>query len=109
MKKLVILLTFGLSLASCDKSEPQPEKPQCEIDGTGKIIVSNSTNDTYTFYVGNKLVATLEGGDAKTDIYFKAGTYEFYSLQKDGYLLYPTEIKEHVTIKVCEDAIYHIR
>ena len=68
------------------------------IDGTGTLIINNTSTNPYDVYINNVLqVASMAGGTSKQ---FSApvGAYIIRVLQKSGYLVFPTDKTYNVNL-----------
>lgn len=83
-------------------------RPECEKQQKGIIVVKNLSTNPYHVYSGDKFVETLPGNSTQT-YYVNNGTYYFKAVQKSGYMMYPTENRRTAIISsVCQEVVLKI-
>ncbi len=102
--RFVFFLTIsGLVLTSCEK------KPDCEVNKTGTITISNSSSNPYDIYINGIHKVQLKGNGISSEITISEGNdRELYARQVSGYILYPTERTEYFNVVRCSDYSWQI-
>lgn len=64
-------------------------KPECEKQNCGVIVIYNSSSNPYDIYQGDNLVTTIYG-NSKKELLCRIGDFSIKAKQKSGYVMYPT-------------------
>jgi hypothetical protein len=95
-------------LSAAKDAVDESNKPECEKQQKGVIIIKNISTNPYNLYNDGKFVETISGNSTQT-YYLDNGTYNFKAVQKSGYLMYPTtNIRSAEINRICQEVILKI-
>jgi hypothetical protein len=94
---LCLLIPF---LSSCESSNER----DCEVNKYGTIQISNSSSNPYDIWIDGVFQGTINGKNISTQIKVDEGdNHKLYAKQVSGYLLYPTEKTEYLSVIRCSN------
>ncbi len=102
MKKIffILLCTSFLLISSCETNNAK----DCEINKYGTIQISNTSTNPYDIWINGTYQGTINGKSLSTEIKIDEGNNQkLYAKQKSGYLLYPTEKTDYLTVLRCNN------
>ena len=101
------IVVFVGSITSCEKKDET--KPECEVNKTGTITISNSSSNPYDIYIDDQFEMRIEGNNISSKIELQEGNNrKLYAQQVSGYLLYPTERTKYFNVVRCSDYSWQI-
>ena len=93
----MLIVAVSMIFVSCKKDE---EKPDCETNNTGTIIVHNSENEPYNLMCNGTFIATLEAYEDYT-LTKPAGIIYTLLLREKDYIILPTSHEVNWTSEQC--------
>ena len=103
----IVLLTTCFGIISCDKDDES--KPECELNQTGTIAISNNSSNPYDIYIDDQFEMRLSGNNISQKIRILEGNgRKLYAEQVSGYVLYPTERTNYFNVVRCSDYSWQI-
>lgn len=95
---LILCLLTMLVSTSCESNSSK----DCEVNRYGTIQISNTSTNPYDFFIDGTYECTINGKSLSNDIRIDEGNnHKLYVKQVSGYLLYPTEKTEYITVIRC--------
>jgi hypothetical protein len=101
---LITLLSF--SITSCKDDEDV--RPDCEINNTGDITITNSMEDPYSIYFNGTFYRVIES-NASSTFSIVSGSYRAEAVQADGYILSPTRRDVTIFMDPCAERTWIVK
>jgi hypothetical protein len=97
MKRFLLFSTLLFALAACIRSDKA-------VADTGTFRYNNTSSSSYEIFMDGGSSGVVYGQHYYDKIDVPIGSHTLNAVQKDGYMLYPTELSKTVTVTQGSDA-----
>jgi len=95
-----VLFLTAIAIESCEKEKESDR--ECQINNSGFIKVSNSSNSGYNIYIDNVFAFQLQGKTLTGQYEVKVGVHSVKAIETIGYTSQPKIQQRNVTVDQCE-------